>query len=150
VESVEEDRNQEERARSILGRLAGDGRRLTSPRQAIVRSVVPRHDTFSAQDIVDELKAGGVRVGRATVFRTIDLLAEEGLLHRIQAGDGSHRYTACNDAEHHHHARCVACGTVSTIHAPQIDAEIQRLAEREGFEMVDHIVELIGRCQACR
>jgi Fur family ferric uptake transcriptional regulator len=112
--------------------------------------VAPRTDTFSAQDVADQLHARGIHVGRATVFRTIDLMADLGFLHRIQNDDGYHRYTVCADEEHHHHARCVDCGAVLALHAPGLEREIDRIAQEADFQVLDHILELVGRCPLCR
>jgi len=139
-----------ERASAILDRLANEGRRMTGPRQAIVRYVAPRTDTFSAQDIVDQLHGRGMTVGRATVFRTLEMLAELGLLHRIHNDDGFRLYTVCADDHHHHHLRCIVCGAVQALSAPGVEVEIDRLARQAGFEVVDHVLELVGRCRECR
>ena len=138
-----------ERASAILDKLANEGRRMTGPRQAIVRYVAPRMDTFSAQEIVDEIHDRGMTVGRATVFRTLELLTELGLLHRIYNEDGAHLYTVCADQHHHHHLRCVACGAVQALEAPGVEGEIDRLARQAGFEVMEHVLELVGRCSDC-
>lgn len=70
----------------IIKSLALQGRRLTGPRQAIVNFVAPRRDHFSAQEVWEELRASQTGVGRATVFRTLELLVELGVLDRVHAG----------------------------------------------------------------
>ncbi|MBI2912026.1 MAG: transcriptional repressor [Chloroflexi bacterium] len=133
----------------MLTRLAKDGHRLTPPRQAIIDLVAARTDHFSAQEIWDDVRERGVVVGRATVFRTLDLLAELGLLNRVHIGDGCHRYTVC-ETSHHHHLMCVVCGRVIPLETPNIEAQINQAAERAGFDLMTHHVELLGRCRECQ
>ena len=133
----------------IINRLTKEGHRLTTPRQAIIKLVAPRQDHFSAQEVWDEVRERYSGIGRATVFRTLDLLTELGVLNRIHAGDGCHRYTIC-ETTHHHHLMCVECGTVSSLEAGGIESQIRRLASDAGFDLLTHHLELVGRCASCR
>ena len=138
------------RASSIVDRLSQAGYRLTSPRQRIVDLIAPRTDNFSAQDVLDAIQEHRLSVGRATVFRTLDLLVEMGFLHRMHDEDGCHRYAVCATTHHHHHLLCSECGVVAELEAPGIESEIQRLAAESGFELHSHVLELVGRCQKCQ
>jgi Fur family ferric uptake transcriptional regulator len=133
----------------IIDRLSQEGHRLTTPRQAIIKMVAPRHDHFSAQEVWEEVRANHSGIGRATVFRTLDLLTELGVLNRIHTGDGCHRYTVC-ETTHHHHMMCVGCGTVIPLEAGGIESQIRRMAEEAGFDLLTHHLELVGRCASCR
>ena len=136
-------------ATQIIDRLTREGHRLTTPRQAIIKLVAPRQDHFSAQEVWDEVRERYSGIGRATVFRTLDLLTELGMLNRIHTGDGCHRYTVC-ETTHHHHLMCVACGTVSSLEAAGIESQIRRLAAEAGFDLLTRHRGLVGRCAACR
>ena len=136
-------------ATRIIDRLTREGHRLTTPRQAIIKLVAPRQDHFSAQEVWDEVRERYSGIGRATVFRTLDLLTELGVLNRIHTGDGCHRYTVC-ETTHHHHLMCVECGTVSSLEAAGIESQIRRLATEAGFDLLTHHLELVGRCASCR
>jgi Fur family ferric uptake transcriptional regulator len=136
-------------ATQIIGRLTREGHRLTTPRQAIIKLVAPRNDHFSAQEVWDEVRSQYHGIGRATVFRTLDLLTELGVLNRIHTGDGCHRYTVC-ETRHHHHLMCVECGKVASLEAGGIEQQIRRMAGDAGFELLTHHLELIGRCADCR
>ena len=136
-------------AAEIIDRLTREGHRVTTPRQAIIKLVAPRSDHFSAQEVWDEVRSQYRGIGRATVFRTLDLLTELGVLNRIHTGDGCHRYTVC-DARHHHHLMCVECGKVASLEAGGIEQQIRRMAGDAGFELLTHHLELIGRCADCR
>jgi Fur family transcriptional regulator, ferric uptake regulator len=149
VEPVPEERADVAEATEIIERIAKEGHRLTTPRQTIVKLVAPRQDYFSAQEIWDEVQSQHRGIGRATVFRTLDLLVDLGVLNRVHVGDGCHRYTVC-ETSHHHHLMCTDCGTVTAIEADAIEKQIRRMAGDEGFELLTHHLELIGRCAACR
>src|SRR5688572_29126927 len=136
-------------ATQIIGQLTKEGHRLTTPRQAIIKMVAPRQDHFSAQELWDEVRIRYSGIGRATVFRTLDLLTELGVLNRIHTGDGCHRYTVC-ETKHHHHLMCVECGTVIALEAGGIEGQIRRMASEAGFDLLTHHLELVGRCSACR
>ncbi len=136
-------------AAQIIGKLTEEGHRLTTPRQVIIGMVAPRNDHFSAQEVWDEVRASHRGIGRATVFRTLDLLAELGVLNRIHTGDGCHRYTVC-ETRHHHHLMCIECGTVLSLEAGGIEQQIRRMAGDAGFELLTHHLELVGRCRDCR
>ena len=136
-------------ATQIIGQLTREGHRLTTPRQAIIKMVAPRQDHFSAQEVWDDVRSRYSGIGRATVFRTLDLLTELGVLNRIHTGDGCHRYTVC-ETKHHHHLMCVECGTVIALEAGGIEGQIRRIASEAGFDLLTHHLELVGRCSACR
>jgi Fur family transcriptional regulator, ferric uptake regulator len=125
------------------------GRRLTGPRQEIVNFVAPRQDHYSAQEVWEDLRASRKGVGRATVFRTLELLVELGVLDRVHAGDGCHRYAIC-ETRHHHHLVCLDCPTVVLIMASEIEERIGQMAVEADFELLTHHLELIGRCANCR
>ena len=136
-------------ATEIIDRLAKEGHRLTTPRQAIIKLVAPRQDHFSAQEVWDEARSQFRGIGRATVFRTLDLLTELGVLNRVHIGEGCHRFTVC-ETTHHHHLMCIECGAVTPLEARSIEQQILRMAGEAGFELLTHHLELVGRCASCR
>lgn len=140
---------QVDRASEILDRIAEQGHRLTGPRQALVQILAARDHHFSAQEAWEEVQAHGIEIGRATVFRTLDLLTELGILDRVHAGDGCHRYVVC-EPSHHHHLMCTDCGRVQPFDAGEVEGQIGKLAEAMGFSVITHHLELIGRCAECR
>src|SRR5689334_6403257 len=117
----------EESSARVVERLTEQGYRLTGPRRQVLDAVLARGSSFNAQDVVDELQPRGV--GRATVFRTLDLLVNLGVLNRIHADDRVHRYTVCDEG-HHHHLVCRACGEVTEAASGRLEAEV-RSAARE-------------------
>jgi Fur family ferric uptake transcriptional regulator len=136
--------------RTVLDQLGESGRRRTSPRALVIRAALRRDQPFTAQAIVAELKRRGV--GRATVFRTLDLLVTHGALsrvHGIERGARCVLYTACAPS-HHHHLICRGCGRVEEIRASGLEQRIAALARTHGFQLLEHGLEVQGLCRECR
>ena len=135
---------------AVLHRLGADGRRRTTSRAFVIGAALRRAQPFTAQDIVAELTRRGV--GRATVFRTLDLLVSLGVLSRIHGmehGTRCVRYTTCAPT-HHHHLICQGCGRVEEIGASGLEHRIDELARERGFEPLGHGLEVNGLCARCR
>src|SRR3972149_10860531 len=99
--------------RSLLQRLEDQGHRLTPPRLAVVAAVLNRHGHFSVDDILGKVPG----VGRATVFRTMKLLAETGAVCRVLLNDGSLHYRVRRRRGHHHHVVCTSWVGVQELDA---------------------------------
>ena len=126
------------------------GLRDTRPRRVLAELIAARDGCFTAADLEREIRERRVRVGRATVFRTLDLLVGAGAIERIDLPSGGHAYVRCEPAQHHHHAVCVACGRAVGFSAPGLDAAFHEAARSTGFELVTHRLEFYGRCGDCR
>jgi Fur family ferric uptake transcriptional regulator len=130
----------------IRGQLSERGIRDTAQRRAVVEAAVRRRGRFTANDIVAELAPRGI--GRATVFRALDLLADLGILARLHS-DSHHAYTVCG-TEHHHHLICVGCDSVEEIVSESAERLVQQIAEDAGFTPEGHLLEIVGLCGACQ
>jgi Fur family ferric uptake transcriptional regulator len=96
------------------------------------------------------IRAGGKRVGTATVYRTLDLLSAEGLVQRVEVGGGGSRYEAVvPGGAHHHHAVCERCGALTPFEDAGLEQAIARLGERLGHRIGGHDVLLRGECRSC-
>jgi Fur family transcriptional regulator, ferric uptake regulator len=105
----------------------------------------------TALDIEAELRGGEHRVGLATVYRTLELLAELKLVGRLDTGQGIARYEPLlPSGEHHHHLVCDRCGRVIPFDDADLEATMERLARRVRFEVAEHDVVLRGACGSCR
>ena len=102
----------------LLAVLEDNGHRVTSPRRHVISLLEGKYDGFSAEQISSELPA----VGRATVYRTIKLLLEAGVICKLVLPDGASKYSLAR-VEHHHHTLCIKCGTVGEFR----DNTIERL-----------------------
>lgn len=134
------------RADWMLRRLAEAGERMTGPRETVVRALVAETGVINPESLSYALHPNGV--GRATVYRTLDLLERHGMLTRVHL-DGCHGYTLCDEG-HHHHLLCSGCNTVLPVDATGVEAEIRRLAEKLKFRVNTHTLEFAGVCEACQ
>jgi Fur family ferric uptake transcriptional regulator len=132
-------------------RLASTGFRRGGARSAVIGLLNGEECARSAIEIEDALRAGGRRVGRATVYRVLDELDDLGLVTRIEIGDGLTRYEAVfpNGAQHHHHLVCDDCGKLTPFTDDELERAIRRVARREAFAINDHDVTLHGSCPDC-
>lgn len=125
------------------------GYHLTAPRRAVAEMVAARPGRFSAQDLVVEAGRGRRGVGRATVFRSLEIFEELGLVERVHLRNGEHAYVACEPA-HHHHVVCERCGRSDEVGDLGIKAIARDIERRTGYLIDSHRIELFGLCPACR
>ena len=130
--------------------LAAAGLRATPQRTAIVGELVREPNDVTAQELHDRLRArGGSAPGLATVYRTLTRLADAGVVDALTHHAGELCYRVCGD-DHHHHFVCSRCHRVVEIGDCRIDAWLDDLAGRHGFDVTGHRVELEGVCADCR
>jgi Fur family transcriptional regulator, ferric uptake regulator len=131
--------------------LSAHGYRLTAPRAAVVDAVLRHSRPFTAEQLVAELSAGesGPRIGRATVYRTLEVLAAIDVLTRIVQPDGHPSYI-WGVPGHRHHLLCSRCGTTVTFTACPVDALMNDLSRNTSFQIHDHVLEVFGVCPTCQ
>lgn len=125
------------------------GYRLTGPRRAVAELIEDRDGHFTAADLVAEARERRLAIGRATIFRALDLLAELGLVERLDLPSGEHAYVAC-EPHHHHHVICSRCGRSAEIADEGLRTVVERVAAETGFSVDTHRLELFGLCPRCR
>ena len=128
----------------IMAILEDRGYRATAPRRAIIRVLDEKQEGFSAEEVVSELPG----VGRATIFRTIKLLMEAGVICRLNLIDGAPRYSLSR-IEHHHHTVCVRCGNVGEFRAATVERLMRSLGDDIPGNIVGHRIELYVTCDVC-
>ena len=130
---------------SLIAVLEDRGYRPTAPRRAIARLLEQKHEGFTAEALSEELPS----VGRATVFRTIKLLLEAGVVCRIPKMDGAPVYSLAHADRHHHHSVCVRCGAVGEFKAATIERALRAISADIEGQIVDHRIELYVNCVHC-
>ncbi len=123
----------------------------TGPRRILLEKLGELAETgrsFSVEDLWQELRASHGRIGRATVFRSIEQLVEKKFLDRVELPDGTHRFRVCSGS-HHHHLVCTACNRIVEFEECLSEPEIQRIGRRFGFSVEDHELTVYGRCSRC-
>jgi Fur family transcriptional regulator, ferric uptake regulator len=135
-------------AQPLVSALDEAGYRLTEPRRAVAELVAAREGHFTANDILEDARARDMGIGRATVFRALDLFTELDVLERIDLPSGDHAYVPC-EPQHHHHIVCGGCGAVTDVADLGLGAAIEEIQRRTGWQVDSHRLELYGRCPVC-
>ena len=125
------------------------GLRSTEQRRLIVETFFQSPAHVTIEDLLSQVRAHDSKVGYATVYRTLKLLAECGVAQERHFGDGVTRYEIVNDDEHHDHLICIECGAIAEFEEPAIERLQEDVALRYGFRVHSHKHELYGTCAAC-
>ena len=134
---------------SIKDSLAGSGRRITGPRRALGDLIGEQSGHFTAAELIDTAASRDVSVGRATVFRMLELLTDIGALERLDLPSGEHAYVACEPNGHHHHVVCRRCGRSAGVPDTGLQSVVRDIGDRTGFHIESHRLELYGLCPEC-
>ncbi len=127
--------------------------KLTSQRKIVLQVFLDHQDEhLSAEDVHSMLRQQSAEIGLATVYRTLELLSELGVLQKMDFGDGRSRYeiNETNTPHHHHHLICVACGKVKEFEGDLLETLETVIARKSNFIIVDHQVKFYGYCQECQ
>jgi Fur family ferric uptake transcriptional regulator len=134
-----------------LATLAQSGYRKGGARNAVVELLARQSCAVTAQEIDERLRAEGRAVGRASVYRVLELLTALRLVQRIDVGQGIARYERHeSDGDHHHHLVCDRCGRVAPFEDPALEQAIERISRKLSFAVAEHDVVLHGACRDCR
>ena len=122
--------------------------RLTTQRQIILEelSKVKTHPT--ASELYDMVRKRLPRIGLGTVYRNLELMAENGMVLKLEVGGTQKRFDATTHT--HYHIRCADCGKVDDIDTPVMDDLVQEAANATAYEVLGHHIEFSGRCLACQ
>jgi len=134
--------------RPFVAALDNAGYRITTPRRAIAELIADRSGHFTAADLVADIRARRLGVGRATVFRALDLFEELSVVERLDLPSGDHAYVPCEPL-HHHHVICSSCGRTEDVDDAGLQAVTAEIGRRTGFQIDTHRLELFGLCPAC-
>jgi Fur family ferric uptake transcriptional regulator len=141
-------------ARSGIGPLVeamdAAGYRLTEPRRTVAELIAAREGHFTAADLIDDAQVRNLGIGRATIFRVLEILTELDVLERVGLPSGEHAYVPCRPRRHHHHIICERCGRVADVGDHGLVAAVEDIERRTGWRIASHRLELYGRCPHCR
>ena len=137
-------------AEALVAALDDAGYRLTEPRRAVAGLVAAREGHFTAADLEADARRRRLHIGRATIFRALDVFADLRLVERVDLPDGDHAYVGCDpEPAHHHHAICTRCGRSQDIEDLGLGAVLADVGDRLSFTVTSHRLELFGICGAC-
>jgi Fur family ferric uptake transcriptional regulator len=129
--------------------MTSPGVRSTRQRAAISALLESLDDFRSAQELHDELRLRGENIGLTTVYRTLQAMADAGLVDTLRADTGESVYRRCSD-HHHHHLVCRDCGRAVEIADRKVETWAAEVAAEHGFSDVSHTIEVFGTCGDCR
>lgn len=125
--------------------------RSTRQQGAILEALYGADEFKSAQEIYALLAKKKLKVGLATVYRTLQKMAEKQDIDAIKSIDGETLYRHCGQNDgHHHHLICSKCGLTITVEGPAIENWTDKVAKENGFSEVSHKVDIFGVCKNCK
>lgn len=129
---------------------ARNGGRLTELRRRVLEIVWEQHRPVGAYDIIEVMSRDRARIAPPTVYRALDFLVAQGLVHRI---DRLNAFVGCPRPDEPHRAAfllCRDCGEVAEVETTELDDLLHRIAARSDFQLEHRTIELTGLCAACR
>jgi Fe2+ or Zn2+ uptake regulation protein len=132
----------------LAARLKVAGYRLTAPRRAVAQVLEREGLHLSPNEILTQGKRIYPKLSRATVYRTLHLLTELGVIRPIYLHDASQRYVTTQGG--HHHLVCTDCGAAFEFEQCDADQLVSTLSERFSFEVHSHLLEFYGVCKTCK
>jgi len=125
--------------------LQKEGLRFTRQRLAVWTEIGISRKHRDADDIFISLRSKGVKVSRATVYRTIDVLVKNNLVRKLDVGDGKNRFESKIDEEHHDHMICLETGNIIEFYNSRLEQLQEKIALDNGYELVRHVHQLFVR-----
>lgn len=129
--------------------LQTQGLKLTNERAALVREIFAIHYHFEADELLFKMKQNAVKISRATVYRTLELLVKSGMVRRVHLGEDHYHYEHVTGNSHHDHLICTTCGGVIEFHDPLLERRQHEICERKKFTPTFHNLQILGICDDC-
>jgi Fur family ferric uptake transcriptional regulator len=141
------------------GKIRKSGYRITSGRRVILDVLSEHHGHLSAEDVYNKVHECYPAIGLASVYRTLQMLVNVGLVFKFDFGDGRARYEVVEcplGQDHHHHFICTGCGRIIN-HSDFIEEELaflkkveEGLMKKYGFKITNHNLQFHGLCNHCK
>lgn len=129
--------------------LQAAGLKRGGARERVIDVLADQSCALSATEIEDELRAAHHPIARGSIYRTLELLVDFGLVERVTTGKGRAAYEPLHPGGHHHHLVCERCGRLVAFNDTGLERAISRLSGRLGLEVDSHDVLLRGVCRRC-
>ena len=136
--------------KKIENLLRRHGYKITSQRRKILAVITSVNEHMTTAEIYDKVCRDDPSVGLVTIYRTLEILAELGLICEVHVGGNCRSYLMRRPVEHHHHLVCSECGTVIDFTDCDLGELEQRLSQESGFKISGHLLEFLGQCRNCR
>lgn len=138
------------RALPDLSALRPAGGKRSSKRDRILGIFLRQEGHLSADELVDLVRREDPRIGRATVYRTLQWMVEDGLARKVDFGDGRARFEASLRHPRHFHLVCTTCHRSSEFLSSDVEALVEEVAAARDFAIAQTVVQVLGTCDACR
>ncbi len=125
------------------------GYKITPQRRTVIREIINSHEHLTPAAIHDRVKTDHPGIGLVTIYRTLEILAELGLICETHAGHSCHSYLMRRPSGHHHHLICSDCGKVVDFTDCGLGELERRLARETSFKINGHLLEFLGQCRQC-
>ncbi len=122
---------------------------LSHPRLLIYQELSSALSPLSPSEIYQILLRKRKKIGLTSIYRSLDLFESLGIVFKITNGS-TVKYKLCESENHHHHIICKACGDVVELNFCDISDWSKKVAESTGYQVVDHQLNFLGLCKACR
>lgn len=122
--------------------------RLTTQRQIILEELAKVKTHPTASELYDMVRKRLPRIGLGTVYRNLELMADNGMILKLEIGGTQKRFDATTDP--HYHIRCANCGKVEDIMIQVMDELVEAAAQASSYEIYGHHVEFSGLCPDCQ
>lgn len=130
--------------------LKRKGLKATRERTGVFDEIFSSHQHFDADDLVSRMRERGRKVSRATVYRTLEILYECGLVGRVRLNEEKYRYERLRQGEHHDHLVCTSCDRIIEFVDPRIEALQDAVCLERDFVATSHSHQIWGLCGPCR
>ena len=130
--------------------LKKEGLKYTPQRTAVLEEIIKDKGHRESEEIYLALKKRGQHVSRATVYRTMDILVNNGFARKMNLGDGRARYESKVNSPHHDHLVCMDCGLIVEFMDQKIEDLQDEIAIQYEFQLKRHIHQLFGLCKKCQ
>jgi Fe2+ or Zn2+ uptake regulation protein len=140
-------KNMEKKIASLLRRR---GHRVTPQRRAVLKVIARSQDHLTPAEIHRQVLQAHPGIGLVSIYRTLALLTELGLICEVHVGGVCRSYLLRRPSEHHHHLVCSDCGNVVDFSNCDLGELEKKLAEDTGFDIEGHLLEFAGRCPGCQ
>lgn len=130
--------------------LRSESQKYTPERAAVLEQIASEKQHFEADDLYMRLRTNGMKISRATVYRTLDVLVRSGIVDKVDLGGNRAYFEYVYGMEHHDHLICVQCGKVLEFQDTTINKHEQSICKSYKFEMIGHAHSIYGRCKNCK
>jgi Fur family ferric uptake transcriptional regulator len=129
--------------------LADRKLKLTRERDEIFQAILATKRHFAPDDLFLEMKSNGSKVSRASVYRTLPLLVESGMIEEVERVDKHAHYERMPKSGHHDHMICTRCGKVIEFYSEGLEQLQKRICIQKNFSGMRHSLEILGVCEKC-